>query len=685
MTPLLAGYWQEAGEDTAAQIATATGLDPVEWRVTDPHLREKIEQASFSFCAATNATTTMQLGDALAQLRRELIAGLVDEGETLGQLRKRVQSVFTSAEKHRAERIAATEASRAVHAAQLESAKESGVVQGQKWLLSSDACPLCHKIATETGIVPLGGEFAKVGDHPEYSSVRYPPAHPNCQCSTELVLIDEYLGLGQEAQDAAQAAPEPTAEAPPASTPHPEAPPRQPKPEGRPEPAPHPDTFAQPTKPKPKKPAAPRATFPKDPEKLELVKKLGGSTGAELVKDPKSGRLYVRKKGNNPGHLREETHADAAYQALGVPVPRFKLYETDGGPVKLSEFHQGQTLAELKRSDPAAYAAAVKQVQKHFAADALLGNWDVVGRSFDNILVTDKGQVLRIDNGGSLRYRAQGAKKGSSQWPGDELGELQSLRQSHINPQAADVFGSLTDKEVAKQAKALLKKRAKLLASLPAELKPALEHRLTKLDEWVKAASLPKAKPPAGTAFTELGRPVSGSERKAAAEWLQTHLGPAYHAATSAEREAIDYYKGSGYDSINKALRQGRTPPKAKAIESLQRKSKVPADLVVYRGIRNRSEAGILGSDHAQHVGSYVADKGFISASLNWESSYGGFTTSHGVLFRFTVPKGTAAAKGTDYEYELVLPRNHQLKITRYVGLTNGTVPTFDAEFEPIP
>lgn len=43
--------------------------------------------------------------------------------------------------------------------------------------------------------------------------------------------------------------------------------------------------------------------------------------------------------------------------------------------------------------------------------DAMLGNWDVIGMAADNILVDKDGKPWRIDNGGSLSFRAQGGKK----------------------------------------------------------------------------------------------------------------------------------------------------------------------------------------------------------------------------------------------------------------------------------
>lgn len=190
MTPLLSAYWDQGGR----QVRERLGLDPDAWQVTNPHTRAKIEQAALAFCNATNRTTSQNLNDALAALRAELAEGIVERGDSLPELRKRVQTVFDKAEAWRAQRIAASEASRAVHAAELQSAEESGVVAGMEWLASEDACDVCQQIAREAGIVRLGHAFAHIGTNPHYSRILHPPAHPGCQCSMVEVLRPEYGG-----------------------------------------------------------------------------------------------------------------------------------------------------------------------------------------------------------------------------------------------------------------------------------------------------------------------------------------------------------------------------------------------------------------------------------------------------------------------------------------------------------
>ncbi|MEM6432254.1 MAG: minor capsid protein [Cyanobacteria bacterium P01_D01_bin.115] len=251
--------------------------------------------------------------------------------------------------------------------------------------------------------------------------------------------------------------------------------PLTPSPAASPEPAP-PAT--------PKRPRKPRE-FPTKAQlgKLEVIRSLGGSTGAELVRDPKLDKLFVRKRGNSAAHLRDEFAADAIYRAMGANVPKAKLYETDQGPVKLAEFVQGRPLSDLTLSEK---QSVHKQLQDGFAGDALLGNWDVIGLSQDNILVDADGKPWRIDNGGALRFRAQGARKQGGQW-NDYPTELWSLRSAQVNTQAAEVFGGLPHFDMVQQIEQLQSDRKAILKAVPKDLKATVERRL---DEMVRVATL---------------------------------------------------------------------------------------------------------------------------------------------------------------------------------------------------
>ncbi len=190
MVPMISAYWDQAGRVWRA----AHDLDPDAWDVTNPYLKSKIESLTLAFCEATNNTTSLALADALGLTRRELVAGLFDAGEAVVKLAKRVNTIFDGAARWRARRIAASEASRAVHAAQETAGIEAGIVAGWEWLLSSDACPLCLRVAADAKYVRAGEAFAVVGNHPTYARVKHPPLHPGCQCAMVEVLKPEYGG-----------------------------------------------------------------------------------------------------------------------------------------------------------------------------------------------------------------------------------------------------------------------------------------------------------------------------------------------------------------------------------------------------------------------------------------------------------------------------------------------------------
>lgn len=248
--------------------------------------------------------------------------------------------------------------------------------------------------------------------------------------------------------------------------------------------------------------------------KFKSLKKLGGSTGALLVEGP-DGKQYVLKRGADEGHLKEEMAADAAYRALGVAVPDSAGTTMGGKEVKLARFVEGRSLGDVL-DDPdvsaAEKAAVKKEAGKHFVADALLGNWDAVGLDGDNMLVTEDGKVVRIDNGGSLRYRAQGAKKSPGQF-GPAVTELESMRAGKLNPSAAGVFGGVTPAEVKAQIEDVVSKKDALLKALPPELRKTVGERVDYLAGQLHA---PKAPDPGFTGTDALGREWVNGELVAA-------------------------------------------------------------------------------------------------------------------------------------------------------------------------
>jgi len=271
--------------------------------------------------------------------------------------------------------------------------------------------------------------------------------------------------------------------------------------------------------------------FPPDLQSVEFVQSLGGSTGAKLVKGIDAiARKFVLKKGANEPHLKEEMIADSIYKSfeedriggkfntMKTKVPDSESYQdVDGAMVKLSNFHVGESLADVLNGKTSLDVDRVKKgLQQGFVLDALIGNWDVVGLGSDNILVDQQHDVYRIDNGGALRFRAQGTSKGSKFR--DQPEEIWTMMDKNLNAPSAKAFDGLTFNDVKKQADFLYENRD-LILSNPL-LDPALKAKLSKrLDALADDTFWQKAR----TEYIRLGIATPALKKKVSAETTESY------------------------------------------------------------------------------------------------------------------------------------------------------------------
>jgi 8-oxo-dGTP pyrophosphatase MutT (NUDIX family) len=184
--------------------------------------------------------------------------------------------------------------------------------------------------------------------------------------------------------------------------------------------------------------------------KYKVIKSLGGSTGAMLVED-EYGNKYVKKTGKDKDHIRTEYQALLLYKMLGIDVPNVKEFDKENG-ILYTEYIDGNIPLKKFVEEVYKLGSAKEIIGQDFAVDALLGNWDVVGLEYDNILYGYNDDMhtgyFRVDVGGSLNKRAQGEDKVF----GPQVPELDTLLDSSINPQTAFMFEGVDVQKALKRA-----------------------------------------------------------------------------------------------------------------------------------------------------------------------------------------------------------------------------------------
>lgn len=183
----------------------------------------------------------------------------------------------------------------------------------------------------------------------------------------------------------------------------------------------------------------------------KLTDRLGSNEGG--VYEGPDGQKYYVKTAKSQAHADSEVLASKLYRELGVNAVEVRRGTLDGKLVTFSPMIEGKSdLRDRLKNDP----EFIKAVQEGFAIDAWLGNWDVAGLDFDNILSTPDGQPLRVDTGGALEWRAQGQPKTSvSDGFTQEATETGTLLDPVVNPQSARLFGGMSEEELAEAASKL--------------------------------------------------------------------------------------------------------------------------------------------------------------------------------------------------------------------------------------
>ena len=171
---------------------------------------------------------------------------------------------------------------------------------------------------------------------------------------------------------------------------------------------------------------------------LALVSGPMGSNQGGLFKDQQTGALHYVKWSGSDVRSRIEALAGNLYALAGAPAPGIRIIDFNGQTAVLSDWiddAKAMTIVAMK---------AHPDVRENFVVDAWLANWDVIGLAADNIVLGPDGRAYRIDAGGSLLFRAQGAPKAFPPF----VEEHQTLLDQSKNPNSAAVFQGLTTAEL---------------------------------------------------------------------------------------------------------------------------------------------------------------------------------------------------------------------------------------------
>lgn len=189
---------------------------------------------------------------------------------------------------------------------------------------------------------------------------------------------------------------------------------------------------------------------PPNPDTMVVIgRKTKGGTQGAFYQDTATGQKYLVKFNGSEDAVLNEVLAGRLYNLAGVEAPELHSIVINGQPALASRIVDG--IAEVD----AATLARTASAQEGFAVDAWLANWDSVGLNYDNTVLVG-GRALRIDVGGSLRYRALGGLKGQAF--GRTVGEIDSLRDG-TNPQARAVFGNITQQQIERGVEKVLRVR----------------------------------------------------------------------------------------------------------------------------------------------------------------------------------------------------------------------------------
>ena len=186
LKPLYAAVIKEAAQNASSMLPFAP--DPKQMQTA---FQDFIDQRVGKISKDINEDTQKRVVASLKQ-------GLA-KGETVDELRVRLNEEMGDTAAYRSERIARTESKRAASQADLEVWQNSDIVEAKEWYTQgSNPCPWCATM--DKKVLTLDGNFFDLGQSHDveivnskgehktqsrtysYEAIAAPPLHPSCRC-----------------------------------------------------------------------------------------------------------------------------------------------------------------------------------------------------------------------------------------------------------------------------------------------------------------------------------------------------------------------------------------------------------------------------------------------------------------------------------------------------------------------
>jgi len=169
--------------------------------------------------------------------------------------------------------------------------------------------------------------------------------------------------------------------------------------------------------------------------------KLGSNKGGGM-KDKEGNHFYVKTEDENRNIA--EVISNNIYKLAGINVPETDLINYSGGKATRSKWLP-DTITEPSSSTTPEKFLNNPDIKKGIFIDMILANHDVTGTMHDNLVESD-GKMYRLDQGGTLQYRAKSPapKIGWYDWAGDYIYELGTMMDDE---QQEKIYGDQTSEK----------------------------------------------------------------------------------------------------------------------------------------------------------------------------------------------------------------------------------------------